>query len=39
MSQNLDSDYLPTWLQRAGYRTMHVGKFLNAMDTTDARFR
>ena len=23
------SEYLPLWLQRAGYRTMHVGKFLN----------
>jgi arylsulfatase A-like enzyme len=23
------SQYLPLWLQRAGYRTMHVGKFLN----------
>ncbi|GLC56584.1 hypothetical protein PLESTB_001123600 [Pleodorina starrii] len=39
MSQKLDEDYLPTWLQRAGYRTMHVGKFLNAMDPTDPRFR
>lgn len=39
MSQDLDADYLPVWLQRAGYRTMHVGKFLNAMDPTDSRFR
>ncbi|KXZ51607.1 hypothetical protein GPECTOR_12g571 [Gonium pectorale] len=39
MSQGLDSNYLPTWLQQAGYRTMHVGKFLNAMDPTDERFR
>ena len=23
------SDVLPVWLQRAGYRTMHVGKFMN----------
>ena len=23
------SNWLPLWLQRAGYRTMHVGKFLN----------
>jgi N-acetylglucosamine-6-sulfatase len=23
------SNWLPTWLQRAGYRTVHVGKFLN----------
>jgi N-acetylglucosamine-6-sulfatase len=23
------SKWLPTWLQRAGYRTAHVGKFLN----------
>jgi N-acetylglucosamine-6-sulfatase len=22
-------EWLPVWLQRAGYRTMHVGKFLN----------
>ncbi|KAG2448697.1 hypothetical protein HYH02_006053 [Chlamydomonas schloesseri] len=39
MEQDLDADYLPVWLQRAGYRTMHVGKFLNAMDPTDSRFR
>ena len=23
------SEWLPVWLQRAGYRTLHVGKFLN----------
>src|SRR5215216_2317653 len=23
------SDYLPLWLQEAGYRTIHLGKFLN----------
>jgi arylsulfatase A-like enzyme len=23
------SEYLPVWLQRAGYRTIHLGKFLN----------
>ena len=23
------SEWLPVWLQRAGYRTVHVGKFLN----------
>ena len=23
------SNWLPTWLRRAGYRTVHVGKFLN----------
>jgi N-acetylglucosamine-6-sulfatase len=23
------SEYLPLWLQRAGYRTIHLGKFLN----------
>ena len=23
------SNYLPLWLQRAGYRTAHIGKFLN----------
>jgi N-acetylglucosamine-6-sulfatase len=23
------SNWLPTWLQRAGYRTVHVGKFMN----------
>ena len=23
------SNYLPLWLQRAGYRTVHIGKFLN----------
>ncbi|GIL77381.1 hypothetical protein Vretimale_2794 [Volvox reticuliferus] len=39
ISQRLDDDYLPVWLQKAGYRTMHVGKFLNAMDPTDPRFR
>ncbi len=39
MRQALDDDYLPVWLQAAGYRTMHVGKFLNAMDPTDTRFR
>ncbi|GIL64703.1 hypothetical protein Vafri_18588, partial [Volvox africanus] len=39
ISQRLDDDYLPVWLQKAGYRTMHVGKFLNAMDPSDSRFR
>ena len=23
------SEYLPVWLQRAGYQTIHIGKFLN----------
>jgi arylsulfatase A-like enzyme len=26
MDQNLDADYLPTWLRTAGYQTMHLGK-------------
>ncbi|KAG2488014.1 hypothetical protein HYH03_013450 [Edaphochlamys debaryana] len=39
MANNYDDDYFPTWLQRAGYQTYHVGKFLNAMDLDDSRFR
>jgi N-acetylglucosamine-6-sulfatase len=32
----LDSDEtLPVWLQRAGYETAHVGKYLNAYGTRD----
>ena len=27
--EGINDDYLPHWLQAAGYRTMHVGKFLN----------
>ena len=29
------SEWLPIWLQRAGYRTLHVGKFLNGYDQPD----
>jgi arylsulfatase A-like enzyme len=28
------SNWLPVWLQQAGYRTMHVGKFLNGYGRT-----
>lgn len=28
-------EWLPTWLQRAGYRTAHIGKFLNGYDAGD----
>jgi N-acetylglucosamine-6-sulfatase len=28
-------NWLPLWLQRAGYRTLHVGKFLNGYDQPD----
>ena len=32
----LDStNTLPVWLQRAGYHTVHVGKYLNGYDRTD----
>ncbi len=30
------ADALPVWLQEAGYRTIHVGKFLNDYGTKDA---
>ena len=30
------SNWLPLWLQRAGYRTIHVGKFLNGYGSQDA---
>lgn len=29
------SNWLPTWLRRAGYRTVHVGKFLNGYGRHD----
>lgn len=29
------SNWLPSWLQRAGYRTAHVGKFLNNYGSAD----
>ncbi|HEY7455382.1 MAG TPA: sulfatase [Thermoleophilaceae bacterium] len=29
------SNWLPSWLQAAGYRTVHVGKFLNNYGATD----
>jgi arylsulfatase A-like enzyme len=29
------SNTLPVWLQRAGYRTIHVGKYLNGYGTDD----
>jgi len=29
------SNWLPGWLQRAGYRTIHIGKFLNGYDEPD----
>jgi N-acetylglucosamine-6-sulfatase len=29
------SNWLPTWLRRAGYRTVHVGKFLNGYGRDD----
>jgi N-acetylglucosamine-6-sulfatase len=28
-------EWLPVWLQRAGYRTLHVGKFLNGYNAPD----
>ena len=28
-------EWLPGWLQRSGYRTMHLGKFLNGYDAGD----
>ena len=30
MSQGLNSQYLPVWLQEAGYRTYYTGKLFNA---------
>jgi N-acetylglucosamine-6-sulfatase len=30
------SSYLPLWLQQAGYRTIHLGKFLNGYGTQNA---
>jgi len=30
------SNWLPTWLRRAGYRTVHVGKFLNGYGRNDS---
>ena len=27
-------EWLPVWLQRAGYRTVHIGKFLNRYGRT-----
>ncbi|MFL5846240.1 MAG: sulfatase [Solirubrobacteraceae bacterium] len=30
------SEVLPLWLQRAGYRTIHIGKYLNETDERDA---
>jgi arylsulfatase A-like enzyme len=29
------ANVLPVWLQRAGYRTMHVGKFMNGYKSAD----
>jgi arylsulfatase A-like enzyme len=29
------SNWLPSWLQRAGYRTAHIGKFLNNYGSVD----
>ncbi|CZR67236.1 related to arylsulfatase [Phialocephala subalpina] len=34
VSQGLNSDYLPVWLQAAGYNTYYVGKLFNALSTT-----
>ena len=33
------SNSLPAWLQKAGYRTAHVGKFLNGYGRTSLRHR
>ncbi|MCW2989447.1 MAG: Arylsulfatase [Solirubrobacterales bacterium] len=30
-------EVLPVWLQRAGYRTIHIGKYLNQTGTRDPR--
>jgi arylsulfatase A-like enzyme len=30
VSQGLNEDYLPVWLQKAGYRTYYTGKLFNA---------
>jgi arylsulfatase A-like enzyme len=33
---NLDSEHtLPVWLQRSGYSTIHIGKFLNGYETSE----
>ncbi|KAJ3030951.1 UNVERIFIED_CONTAM: hypothetical protein HDU68_007151 [Siphonaria sp. JEL0065] len=29
LEQKLDEEYLPVWLQRAGYSTNYIGKFIN----------
>ncbi|KAG2446696.1 hypothetical protein HYH02_008262 [Chlamydomonas schloesseri] len=34
--EQLDSQYLPVWLQAAGYDTYYVGKFLNGFTTDSA---
>lgn len=34
ISQGLNDDYLPVWLQEAGYNTYYTGKLMNAHSTT-----
>lgn len=35
VSQGFNENYLPIWLQEAGYNTYYVGKFLNAQSTSN----
>ncbi|KAG2440650.1 hypothetical protein HYH02_010229 [Chlamydomonas schloesseri] len=39
LNNDLDDDYLPVWLQDAGYNTFLVGKFLNSFKEQVARKR
>ena len=35
VSEGLNDDYLPIWLQDAGYTTYYVGKLFNQHDVTN----